>query len=413
MARKRTKKANRSNNKIRGLKNLGNTCFLNSILQCLAQTPIFVELLRENLVLNENQFIRVLHDTLEGLQSVSGLNFFIGESMEIDLFNDDLDLASRPSKLLTELKKKYPLFTDGDQHDSHELLLHLLDILRSECSANDQDNLNNNVSSPEQIFVGYLTTTSVCQECLLVSSHLDDFLDLSLPIDSGKPLKPRKISLNVSILQNTSQRRSFSNKRPQRRAKRKAKAAITNFFEYQELGDLSTTSGDFSFYEMDRVDETPTCSLASCLKLFFSRELMSDNNKVLCDDCTLANNGEEVYTSITKQSTIASPPAVLLLHLKRFQSWGKRVRKINQLVSYPLLLDIEPYCGSMVGSLPHVQEDQRKILYSLYAVVQHIGAINGLFFKFFVNTALKQIMLTSINNHCFDVFFRKFQPTRK
>ncbi|TMW41648.1 hypothetical protein DOY81_013269 [Sarcophaga bullata] len=51
---------------------------------------------------------------------------------------------------------------------------------------------------------------------------------------------------------------------------------------------------------------------------------MTGNNKVGCESCTKRINGEDpkaktVYTNATKQFLISSPPAVLILHLKRFQ----------------------------------------------------------------------------------------------
>lgn len=49
---------------------------------------------------------------------------------------------------------------------------------------------------------------------------------------------------------------------------------------------------------------------------------MTGNNKVGCENCTKKINGEggkTVYTNATKQLLISSPPAILILHLKRFQ----------------------------------------------------------------------------------------------
>lgn len=68
--------------------------------------------------------------------------------------------------------------------------------------------------------------------------------------------------------------------------------------------------------------ETGECSVQSCLNQFTACELMTGNNKVGCELCTKRHGGSDkktVYTIAKKQLLIYNPPAVLILHLKRFQ----------------------------------------------------------------------------------------------
>lgn len=124
-------------------------------------------------------------------------------------------------------------------------------------------------------------------------------------------------------------------------------------------------------------------SLQSCLNSFTSVELMTGSNKVGCEACTERINGKKgktVYTNATKQFLISSPPAVLILHLKRFQVGMRGMfRKIPKHVSFPLVLDIAPFCASKVKLLHHVKRHQKKILYSLYGIVEHSGSMFGEF----------------------------------
>ncbi|XP_023300544.2 ubiquitin carboxyl-terminal hydrolase 45 [Lucilia cuprina] len=129
--------------------------------------------------------------------------------------------------------------------------------------------------------------------------------------------------------------------------------------------------------------EDGECSVQSCLNNFTAVELMTGNNKVGCESCTKRINGDDpkaktVNTNATKQFLISSPPAVLILHLKRFQL-GLRCsfRKLTRPVSFPMILDIAPFCGSKVKNLPNIDRKQKKLLYALYGVVEHSGNMYG------------------------------------
>lgn len=123
------------------------------------------------------------------------------------------------------------------------------------------------------------------------------------------------------------------------------------------------------------------CSVQSCLNNFTGIELMTGNNKVGCEACTERVNGRDgksVNTNATKQFLISSPPAVLILHLKRFQMGARFMfRKLTRHVTFPFLLDIAPFCGTKVKRLPNVDRRQRKLLYSLYGIVEHSGGMHG------------------------------------
>ncbi|GFO47271.1 ubiquitinyl hydrolase 1 [Plakobranchus ocellatus] len=128
------------------------------------------------------------------------------------------------------------------------------------------------------------------------------------------------------------------------------------------------------------------CSILSCLNQFTAAELLTGSNKFGCKECTRrrrqnshAGKGdkkskETVYSNASKQYLIFRPPAVLTLHLKRFEQTGLTSRKVNRHVDFPLLLDLAPYCSSLCLG---VKEAQSKVLYSLYAVVEHSGRLSG------------------------------------
>ncbi|XP_063895217.1 ubiquitin carboxyl-terminal hydrolase 16/45 isoform X4 [Helicoverpa armigera] len=124
------------------------------------------------------------------------------------------------------------------------------------------------------------------------------------------------------------------------------------------------------------------CSIQSCLSQFTALELLTGNNKVGCETCTERINGKDgktVYTNATKRFLVSSPPAILILHLKRFQIGPRCMfRKMSKHVDFPTVLDLAPFCAmDKVRKLPNVARGQSSLLYSLYGVVEHSGGMHG------------------------------------
>lgn len=87
------------------------------------------------------------------------------------------------------------------------------------------------------------------------------------------------------------------------------------------------------------------------------------------------NEDKTIYRQSTKQMLISSPPAILILHLKRFQMCYSTTRKMTRDVSFQWVLDIAPYCS--VKCQNKLSPGQNRILYSLYGVVEHSGFLHS------------------------------------
>jgi ubiquitin carboxyl-terminal hydrolase 16/45 len=84
-----------------------------------------------------------------------------------------------------------------------------------------------------------------------------------------------------------------------------------------------------------------------------------------------------VYSNASKQLLIFCPPAVLTIHLKRFQHTMSNLRKVNKHVQFPLTLDLAPFCSSTSLSMPTVQAGVSEIQYTLFGLVEHSGRLQS------------------------------------
>jgi len=136
------------------------------------------------------------------------------------------------------------------------------------------------------------------------------------------------------------------------------------------------------------------CSVYSCLNSFTQSELLTGTNKWACDKCTeikaacksnTLNSSDPtgkkkcdtVYSSASKQMLVFSPPAVLTLQLKRFQQTISGCKKVNRHVTFPLDLDLAAFCSSTCVVMPSMDIGEKRVLYSLYGVVEHSGSLRG------------------------------------
>lgn len=151
--------------------------------------------------------------------------------------------------------------------------------------------------------------------------------------------------------------------------------------EEEDDGYSKKDSWSVTMAQRNHVEPNGECTLLSCLNQFTAKELMTGNNKWGCEACTKRVNqgkpGKTVLTNASKQLLISSPPAILILHLKRFQVVRCTFKKKCREVKFPAVFDLAPYCSMKCKNSPTVNKDQNELLYSLYGIVEHMGTLHG------------------------------------
>ncbi|XP_065861673.1 ubiquitin carboxyl-terminal hydrolase 25 [Euphorbia lathyris] len=170
-----------------GLKNLGNSCYLNSVLQCLTYTPPLA-----------NFCLRLQHsslcDSLSNGERKRECPFCILEKRIVRSLSMDLTLDT-PAKIQSCLRIFAEHFRCGRQEDAHEFLRYVIDSCHNTClrlmklKRKGNDSINGSDTVVKEIFGGALQSQVKCLSCHSESNKVDEIMDISLDVLHTNSLK--------------------------------------------------------------------------------------------------------------------------------------------------------------------------------------------------------------------------------
>ncbi|XP_052324728.1 ubiquitin carboxyl-terminal hydrolase 16, partial [Oncorhynchus keta] len=195
---------------VRGLSNLGNTCFFNSVVQALSQTQMLRQVINK-VTAEEKTGVTITPGVSSDLEPILVQlgppgSLTVAMCQILNEIQETKKGVVTPRELFSQVCKKAARFKGFQQQDSQELLRYLLDGMRAE----EMKRLNSGISEAlkkhgrdaeqskklvkeyekkgapnnfvDQVFGGEMTSTVMCQQCKTVSLVKEMFLDLSLPV---------------------------------------------------------------------------------------------------------------------------------------------------------------------------------------------------------------------------------------
>ncbi|BAT76182.1 hypothetical protein LR48_Vigan01g244600 [Vigna angularis] len=161
-----------------GLRNLGNTCFLNSVLQCLTYTEPLAAYLQSG-----------KHKTschVAGFCALCAIQNHVSRALQ------STGRILSPEDLVGNLRCISRNFRNARQEDAHEYMVNLLECMHKCCLPSGVPSESPSAyekSFVHKIFGGRLRSQVKCHQCSYCSNKFDPFLDLSLEIFKADSLQ--------------------------------------------------------------------------------------------------------------------------------------------------------------------------------------------------------------------------------
>lgn len=363
-----------------GLVNLGNTCYMNSALQCLFATDLLLSYfkfgiykndlkhgvalslankIRKELKMNKNEIVHVkIKDIRKQFK-----NSITYKLRKLFIVAWSVNCKIKPIIFRSKLCELKPLFRGYEQHDSQEFLNELLDIIHEESKTHvivEYKDLPKNIEDVVEkckSFENMYASTNDESEKLLLAKKYDSFKKNNI----NEYVIMKAINNWTEYIQNNH-------------------SIIIDVFTGMYLNDIQCTecnTTSFKFEPFNTItlpipNKFGDLTLYDCLDNSTIQQTLTDDNKYNCVSCSKKVNA-------IQKITYWELPNRLIICFKRFDNL---LRKNDRTIKFPITnLDMNKYVSNYLND--------NNYIYDLYGVVHHSGhTIKGGHYKAYTKNVL-------------------------
>lgn len=334
-----------------GLQNIGNTCYMDAVLQSLAHCDVLRKFIVDKIFVDDLQ-----HNIVSKCKNSDELQDKLTNTITIQLFklfNNMLDnQVVQPVEFKNIISSKNNMFAGTQQNDAHELLNLIFDSIHEENKSEIQIHIN-------------VQSDMYCQHQLVLENFLNK-------INNSRDFDEKLVIIREYFEYDKSHQREVINYNGTNfwiRYVAKNFSVITqnmtgvflSSIKCDECDNYSNTFEPFTSIQLEIPSDKQEITLYDCFDDFISSEQLHGENKYNCQKC-------DELTRSHKQITFWRLPNILVIQLMRFNTTGRSSRKNNALVKYPRQLNLHKYVEDA---------DSEDITYELSAVIHHGGGVQS------------------------------------